>query len=372
MGKKTRIAVLFGGASSEYEVSLRSVAFVLENLDKEKYDPILIGIDRHGKWNVFSGPIENIQQDDWMHSGKSKTAFVTPSPNISGVVILSEDGSYQIAGIDVIFPVLHGWGGEDGRLQGLLDLSGIPYVGCGAIASATCMDKEITHVRLERAGVPMTDWFWVSEGAVKAGIGPKNEYVTSNGKTDLSEIIKEIDERLGWPAFVKPCNAGSTVGVSKVSTPEEVEEALKAAFKEDHKVLIEKAVVGQEVECAVLGNADLTASVLGEIVSEDFYDYDAKYTNDTAKLYIPAHLPEKTAEQVREIALKAYQEMECTGLSRVDFFVEKDGGIVLNEINTLPGFTSISMYPQLMEASGLNGCELVDALVRLALERKEA
>lgn len=370
MGKKTRIAVLFGGASSEYEVSLRSASFILDNLDMEKYDPILIGIDRQGNWNLFSGPLGNIMEDNWLHSGKAKTAILTPSPNVGGVLILSEDGTYRIAGIDVVFPVLHGWGGEDGRLQGLLDLSKIPYVGCRAMASASCMDKEIAHVRMERAGILMTDWIWVSEGDVKAGIGARGKYQTSQGETSIDEIKGIIHKKFGWPVFVKPCNAGSTVGVSKVSNAEELQDALDKAFKEDRKILIEKAVVGQEVECAVLGNEKPVASVLGEIASEDFYDYEAKYVNDTAKLYIPAHVSKEVAERVREIAIAAYTEMECTGLSRVDFFVTEEGEILLNEINTLPGFTSISMYPRLMKEEGFEGSMLIDRLVELALEGK--
>jgi D-alanine-D-alanine ligase len=241
-------------------------------------------------------------------------------------------------------------------VQGLLQLAGIPFVGCSALVSAVCMDKAITNSLLETAGIPQAHYLW---------------FFTDNYRTGADKIRKKIESRLGYPVFVKPANSGSSVGVSKVTKPEELDAAIQRAGKEDIKIVVEEAIVGQEVECAVLGLSRPEASGVGEIASgAEFYDYDDKYNTGEAKLFIPAHIPEETAQEVRENALRAYRMLGCSGLSRVDFFVRKsDGAVLLNELNTLPGFTGISMYPKLWEAAGVPIPQLLDRLIRLAFDK---
>ena len=261
----------------------------------------------------------------------------------------------QCLPVDVVFPVLHGKNGEDGTIQGLLDLAGIPYVGCGTLASAMCMDKAVTHTILRSAGIHQADYLW---------------FYISSYERDPGTIRGKVRDQLGYPVFVKPANAGSSVGVSKVRCEEELDAAIKRAAHEDGKVVVEEAIAGQEVECAVLGNASPEATIVGEISSSaDFYDYDDKYVNGTSRLYIPARVSKEVSNQIRETAARAYRMLGCTGLARVDFFVRNGEEVILNELNTMPGFTSISMYPKLWEAVGKSFSALADDLIALAFER---
>ncbi len=352
MEKKT-VAVIFGGASSEHEVSLRSVVSVLQNIPRDRYNTVTVGITKNGRWLYYDGELEGISDGSWKERGA--TAFLSPDSGIHGLVVL-QDGGYKIIRVDAVFPVLHGKNGEDGTIQGLLEMAGIPFVGCDCLASAACMDKCVTHTILDNAQIPTARWCEVRK----------------NQMGDFPEVEQKIRKKLGYPVFVKPANAGSSVGVSKARSFGELEEALKLAFQHDRKAVVEETIVGKEVECAVLGNGDPFASVIGEIEPvRELYDYEGKYLDGSTNLYIPARIPEEVAEEIRRIAVKAYRAIGCEGFSRVDFFARADGSIILNEINTIPGFTSISMYPKLMEASGVPYPELIDRLIRLGIQRAE-
>ena len=352
-------AILFGGVSSEYEVSLQSAFSVIENINRDKYDLVLIGITREGRWLLYTGPTDLIPQDRWQDPAWTLPAFVSPDQTIHGLVIpKARDGSAcSFQHIDVVFPVLHGKNGEDGTVQGLLQLAGIPYVGSGVLSCAATMDKEVTHILLENAGIRTSPWITVHREDLQ----------------DLPALSARLDETLGYPVFVKPANAGSSVGISKVKAPDQLACALELAFRHDEKVLIERAVPNPiEVESAVLGNpgGEITVSMLGEVVPcNEFYDYNAKYIDNASQLFIPARLDPELSEQVRSIAAKAYRLLGCRGLCRVDFLVSGDRGeIFLNELNALPGFTSISMYPKLMTAGGVSYADLIDRLLELAME----
>jgi D-alanine-D-alanine ligase len=373
---KKQVCVLFGGVSSEYEVSLRSAASVLRHMDREAYDIHMLGITRDGRWLSYTGPIDLIESDGWHRSPYARRATLSPDRAHGGILLFpgktaiphSQRIRQRLMGgdepqpdegallpVDVVFPVLHGKNGEDGTVQGLLELAGIPYVGCGVLASAACMDKEVTHHLLQSAGIPKTKL-----------IGLRRDDVE-----DFRILETRLSSELGYPLFVKPANAGSSVGITKVKSPDMLEKALEDAFLHDDKLVVEQAVIGKEVECAVLGNrGPLAAEVVGEVApAHDFYDYAGKYLDDSTALYIPATISPTIAQKVREIAVAAYKIMGCRGLARVDFFVRGDGEIILNEINTLPGFTSISMYPKLFEASGLSYSQLIDKLIAYALEK---
>lgn len=351
MSKKT-IAFLFGGVSSEHDISTISAKGIIQNTDKEKYNIILIGITKDGEWFLFDDDIEMIPHDGWLKSGSLKKAFISPDSKIHGIV--TEDGE-QIF-VDAVFPILHGKNGEDGTMQGLLQLAGIPFVGCDATSSGVCMDKAVTNAVCDMNGIKQADWCSFT----------KYDY-DKNKNTCLDEAI----ERLGFPIFVKPANAGSSVGITKAENKEQLEKGFEIAFKEDKKVVLEEFINGFEVECAVMGNDEPVAAEVGEVLSAvEFYDYDAKYNNPNSETLIPASLPEEKRDAVREQAVKAYKTLGCEGLSRVDFFVDKKSGeILLNEINTIPGFTPISMYPKLFEAVGISYSEVIDRLIDLAFER---
>lgn len=355
--KKLRLAVIFGGASSEHEVSLMSAASILENLDHEKYDVFMVGITKQGKWLLYTGPVSGLKDGGWEKPEHSVPAFLSPDPGVHGLVVL-KDGGNQLLPLDCIFPALHGKNGEDGTIQGLFQLSGIPYVGCGTLSSAVCMDKAVTHTLLSAANIEQAHYLWFYADRFDAA---------------PDTIKSKIEARLQFPVFVKPANAGSSVGVSKVERKEDLDAAIRKAAAEDSKVVVEEGIKGQEVECAVLGNREAQASPVGEIgASAAFYDYDDKYINGTSQLYIPARLDPEVAEKVRQTAVRAYRWLGCSGLARVDFFVtEGDHRVILNEINTLPGFTSISMYPKLWIENGLSYSELLDRLIQLAFEKEE-
>ena len=354
---KQKVAVVFGGASSEHDVSQWSAASVLRAIPRERFDILLVGITRDGRWFLYDGPVEAVEDGSWEQSGSLVPALISPDAGTHGLLLLEEGGARAVR-VDVVFPVLHGRNGEDGTIQGLLEMAGIPYVGCGVTASANCMDKCIAKTLFTAAGIPNARWVEAS-------------------RWDLDRL-DQLEERaagaLSYPMFIKPVRAGSSVGVHKVTEPAQFADAVRDALSFDDRVLIEECIKGQEVECAVMGNHEPVASQLvGEIVASGFYDYEGKYLNDSAQLYIPARIPQPAAERVRALAVKAYRALGCQGLARVDFFVcggEDGRGVILNEINTLPGFTSISMYPKLFLASGYDYPGLVEKLIDLALERR--
>ena len=352
--KKLNVCVLFGGISPEHAVSLRSAESVLNNMDSEKYNVFPVGITREGKWLLFGGKDYALLPDGvWQSHADNRAAAISPVRG-QGLLIFDED-RITTQSIDVVFPVLHGENGEDGAMQGLLQMAGIPYVGPHVAASAVAMDKTLTKLVVDNAGVPQAAWQLVR---------------SSEMKNRMEQILGDLEARFAYPMFVKPAGTGSSVGVSKASDRVTLEAALLSAGAFDEKVLVEEFICGREVEVAVLGNDNPVASICGEIDSgADFYDYDSKYITDTSTAYIPARIPEDVAEQVREAAVKVYSVVGCQGLSRVDFFVTfEDNRVVFNEINTLPGFTSISMYPKLFAASGIPYGQLIDQLLQLALE----
>ena len=352
--KKLSVCVLFGGVSPEHEVSLRSAESVLNNLDKEKYNIFPVGITKTGEWILYGGrDYSKLPTGEWQHCPENRRAAISP---VRGQGLLNFEGDCVVRErIDVVFPVLHGENGEDGSIQGLLQLAGLPYVGPGVAASATCMDKTLTKLVADKAGIRQAAWRLVTAQEVE---------------NSLDAALDRLEAAFPYPIFVKPAGTGSSVGVAKAKNREALAAALRNAAKFDKKVLAEEFINGREVEVAVLGNDNPAASVCGEIDSgTEFYDYDAKYISDCARLYIPARIDEMTAEQVRDAAVKVFTAMGCRGLSRVDFFVTYEGSeIVFNEINTIPGFTSISMYPKLFEASGIPYSELLDQLIELAQE----
>ena len=350
--KKT-LAVIFGGASSEHEVSRVSCAGVLRALDMSKYDVIKLGITKDGKWLKTHASPEMIEDGSWEEL-VNFPAFITPDTHIRGIVTIC-GGALEITPVDAAFPVLHGRGGEDGCIQGLFELAGIPYIGAGVAASANCMDKGITKILMHAAGVPQAKWisFYI------------HEYLQ-----DEKKYIYEI-EKLNYPVFVKPSSTGSSVGITKAKNKKELTVAIKTAAGYNDKIIVEEFIKCREIEVAVLGNYFPEASGCGEIAPErDFYDYTAKYRDENSLLYIPARIDAAVTEKVRGLAIKAYRAAGCMGMSRVDFFVDGDK-IIFNEINTIPGFTSISMYSKLFAAAGIPYGELLDRLIELAFEKAE-
>ncbi|MGI6085533.1 MAG: D-alanine--D-alanine ligase family protein [Acetivibrionales bacterium] len=360
---KIKVTVLFGGQSSEHEVSRISAQCVLENIDRDRFEVQTIGITQKGEWLRYEGDIKLIGTGEWEpvarsmlqnnnNSGRLNESVMT-APTCLDLVSFKNEKNHN-TGVDVVFPVLHGPNGEDGSVQGLLQLADIPYVGCNILSSAAGMDKEFSKLVFNNAGIPQAKYIKVYRNEIDGS---------------MPYIISQISDKLGWPCFVKPANAGSSVGVSKARTPEELGSALKCATLYDKKILIEEFIKGREIECAVLGNENPVASVVGEIVpSNEFYDFNAKYIDGKSDTIIPANIEYDTAEQVRLFAVKAFKALGCSGLSRVDFFVKESGEVVLNEINTMPGFTSISMYSKLWEASGIPYKELITRLIELAFE----
>lgn len=348
----TTIAIIFGGQSAEHEVSLKSATNIFNAIDRSKFNPLLIGIDRAGNW--FYNPeykMQNINlaKDDYFADATS----VYMAYSSEKIEIISKNTNMIMANVDVAFPIVHGTFGEDGTLQGFLKSMSIPFVGPDVLGSAIAMDKDVTKRLLKAANIPVA-----------------NSYTLY--KYNPSEYLySEIVSTLGLPLFVKPANAGSSVGVSKVTNEDEFIIALSTAFQYDNKILVEEAIIGKEIECAVLGNEHIRASVVGEIVAtKDFYSYDAKYISSTgAKLQIPTEINAEISGQIRECAVKAFKTICCEGMARVDFFLTKDNRFVLNEVNTLPGFTEISMYPKLWEQTGIPYKDLITELISLSLQR---
>lgn len=351
-----KLAVLFGGVSSEHEISCLSAASILRNLDKDKYDIYAVGITREGKWYYCpTCDPDRIENGAWERMADKVPAVLTPDRGIHGLLLMHE-GKTETVRIDCVFPVLHGVGGEDGTIQGLLELADIPYVGCGVAASANSMDKSITKAIVDTAGVRQAKYYLALRHDFERG---------------AEGVVRAAADALGaFPVFVKPCSQGSSVGVAKANDMLELAAGLTEAFGLDSKVLVEEFIDGHEVECAVLGNQKPVASTVGEIApTQEFYTFDAKYKDESSKLYIPAHITEQQIETVRQNALRVYTALGCRGLSRVDFFVTHEGGeVVFNELNSIPGFTSISMYPKLFDYEGLRHPALLDRLIELALE----
>ena len=349
---KETLVVLFGGQSSEHVVSCMSAANVIDQIDKNKYDLLLIGITEEGQW-ILTPSVDEIRNDTW-RSGKTH-AVLSPDATKKCVIISEGDVTKEVK-VDMVFPVLHGLRGEDGTVQGLLELARIPYVGCGVLASAVSMDKLYTKLIVDSLGIRQADYVPVRRSQLQ----------------DMDSVIAAIEKKLSYPVFVKPSNAGSSRGVNKAENKEELIFALNEAAKHDRKILVEETIIGHEVECAVFGGGlrEVKASGVGEIMAAaEFYDFDAKYYNAESKTVVDPELPGNAAEDVRKAAGEIFQAVDGYGLSRVDFFVTDAGEVVFNEINTLPGFTAISMYPMLWEARGISKPQLVDDLINHAKER---
>ena len=366
MDRKVNVGVIFGGKSAEHEVSLMSATSIIRAIDKEKYNVVPIGITKEGSWMIYNGPIEEIENGKW-EGISNKLLTDKPKENAFSIIPVGKkecDVSTVIPPglskkIDVVFPVLHGPYGEDGTIQGLLEMADIPYVGAGVLSSSLCMDKVFAKKLFELEGLNVVEYFVV---------------LRSKLKTNIDYYIAMIEKQFHYPVFIKPANLGSSVGITKAHDREELVSGLEEAAKYDRKILVERGVPCREIECAVLGNEDPQASVVGEIIpSHEFYDYEAKYFDDgKSRLIIPAHLPDDKSDEVRQMAVTAYKALDCSGLSRVDFFLEKETNkVYINEINTMPGFTKFSMYPLLWQETGLPYDKLIDKLIQLALERYE-
>jgi D-alanine-D-alanine ligase len=363
--KKQRVLILFGGKSGEHEVSIVSAKSVYQALDPKKYEVVLVGIDKDGKW-LLPDETRLLAQ-----SSNPKLVSLNATEQVVGMLPYANEGKLVAVGgdaplksalaFDVVLPILHGPNGEDGTVQGLLELANVPYVGSGVLGSALCMDKDVAKRVLRDAGIPVVPFITVKR---------------SHFRENPAKVCQEAEKRFSYPYFVKPANMGSSVGVSKVKSAGEAESKIREAFQYDTKILIEQAIEARELECAVLGNESPKASIVGEIVPHgEFYSYDSKYVDENgAELLIPA--PDLSASQVADLqrlALASFLALECAGMARVDFFQDKKtGALYLNELNTIPGFTPVSMYPKLWEASGLAYSELIDELIELAIERHAA
>jgi D-alanine-D-alanine ligase len=354
--KKKKVGIIFGGKSAEHEVSLQSAKNIVDAIDKEKYDVVLVGIDKDGKWhlNDKTSYLLNAENPKLIALNKSEDNIAIV-PGTANNQLIHAENAVSLDQLDVVFPIVHGTLGEDGSLQGMLRLANLPFVGPSVLGSSVCMDKDIAKRLLHAAGIN-----------VAKGITVKR---SNRGKISF----EEVSGYLGTPMFVKPANQGSSVGVSKVKTKEEFDAAIESAFQYDHKVVIEENIIGREIECAVLGNDEPIASIPGEVLpNTDFYSYESKYIDEKgADLAIPADLTDSQVKKVQEAAIKAFQTLECEGLSRVDFFLTENDELYVNEVNTLPGFTKISMYPKLWEISGIPYSELISRLIELAIERHQ-
>ncbi len=362
--KKIRVGLVFGGRSGEHEVSLASATAVQANLNPEKYEVVPIGITKTGSWLLGTEPRQLLAAEQQTHAALDRV----PDAQTTEVALTSDSGGRHLIPVqsgpdlgkqgvlDVIVPVLHGTYGEDGSLQGLLDMADVPYVGCGVLGAALGMDKEKMKMVFESVGLPNVAYL----------VFRRNEWERAP-----EEILDRVEVRLSYPTFVKPVNLGSSVGINKARNRQELTHAINVAAEYDRKIIVEQGINCREFECAVLGNDEPLASVVGEIVSSnEFYDYRAKYIDGKSQPVIPADIPQETAEEIRRQAITAFTALDLNGLSRVDFFMERESGkVYINEVNTMPGFTEISMYPKLWEASGLPYTQLLDRLIELAIER---
>lgn len=352
--RKKKVGIIFGGKSAEHEVSLQSAKNIVDAIDRDKYEVVLIGIDKDGKWQL------NESSSYLLHADNPKLIQLNKSNDTVAIVpgdkerqFIHTSNATKLEEVDVVFPIVHGTLGEDGSIQGMLRLADLPFVGPDVLASSVCMDKDVAKRLLQGAGI----------NVAKGLVFRKNEQDEISFETAV--------EALGNPMFIKPANQGSSVGISKVTTEEAFYQGVQEAFRYDHKIVIEECIIGREIECSVLGNEEPKASLLGEILPQtEFYSYESKYIDEKgAELAIPADVSEETTKRVQDVAIQAFKALECEGLARVDFFLTEAGDIYLNEINTLPGFTKISMYPKLWEVSGLSYQELITTLIELAMDR---
>lgn len=351
MGKmqteKKKVAILFGGCSSEHEVSLQSAYSMITHVNTEKYEPVLIGITREGNWFWYRGELEKIPKGTWETEPDNIPVAVSPDKRIHGMWVLEKTGAYPVR-LDAAFPVLHGKNGEDGTVQGVFELAGIPVAGCGLLSSALCMDKDMAH-RL----------------AAAAGVKVPNSHLF--GKEEEKQIHEWAD-RLGYPLFVKPLRAGSSFGITRVMCPEELENAVKEAFLHDSLVLMEEEIKGVEVGCAIMGKEELTIGAVDEIeLSEGFFDYTEKYTLKTSAIHVPARITAEKTAQIKETAQTVYRALNCSGFARVDMFLTPAGDIFFNEVNTIPGFTAHSRFPGMLREIGISFAEVIDRLLKMTL-----
>lgn len=350
--EKKQVAIIFGGCSTEYEVSLSSAASVIEHMDPYRYDIVPVGITRDGRWLRYPGSVEEIRQDCWHAHPGCLPAFISPSREIAGLVELVNT-EFRVTRLDVVVPMLHGRNGEDGTLQGLLELSGIPFVGCGLLSSAVCMDKEIAHTLVRAAGIDTPESVTIYKG-------------------QTMDKVLAAAAVFGFPLYVKPARSGSSIGITKANHIDELMEGVKLAFQHDNKVLIEQNVNGFEVGCAVLGNADPIVSEVDEIeIEAGFFNYQEKYSLETSMIHLPARISAEKAANIKQAALTIYQVLGCQGFARVDMFLSSEGKLLFNEVNTIPGFTSKSRYPNMLKMIGITYTEIVDRLIQLALEEQE-
>ncbi len=356
MTRKLRVAVLFGGQSGEHDVSLRSAQAILRHIDRERFEPVPIGITRDGQWLVGGDPLRELAAQSRLPLEGIHDAEPLAGDGSTGVRVLRAPEPLWSGEFDVVFPVLHGPYGEDGTIQGLLELVGVPYVGCGVLASAVAMDKPTAKRLFASVGLDQARWL---------------VFTWQEWEREQAALVARIERELGYPCFVKPANLGSSVGVSKVRNRAELAAAVELANRYNRRILVEEGIDARELEVSVLGNEEPVASIVGEIVpSREFYDYEAKYIDTGSQLLIPAPISMEQAETVRRMAVEAFRVIDGAGMARVDFFLERPTGrILINEVNTIPGFTAISMYPKLWEASGLCFRDLITRLIELALER---
>ncbi|MDD3049343.1 MAG: D-alanine--D-alanine ligase [Bacilli bacterium] len=351
---KIKLAVIFGGKSSEYGVSLHSASSAIENMDTNLYELIFIGIDELGKWHHYPGDVEGIEHDEWKNHPGLCDVVLSCSEAQKGFIKLNKDHHYEMIEVDCLFPILHGKNGEDGTIQGLFELANIPYVGCDHLCSAISMDKDYTHIICEAAGIHMASYLCVKQSA----------------DLNFKEIFKQVEEKLDFPVFIKPANAGSSYGISKIENYEEFEKGLKFAFTYDKKVILETGIDGFEIGCAVLGNDELFVGEVDEIdTNNDFFDFEAKYALQNTMIHCPARISEALTNEAKEMAKTIYQALGCSGLTRVDMFVDKNQQLVFNEVNTIPGFTKASRYPTMMKNAGVDFKTLINRLVKLAMNQ---
>ena len=346
--EKLNVAVLFGGCSPEYGVSLESAYAVITHMDRTRYNPVLIGISSAGNWYHYTGETEKIKSDAWNTPADCTPALVVPDRDSHALLVLKNTGMEQIS-LDAAFPVLHGRNGEDGTVQGLLELAGIPLVGCGVLASALCMDKDRAHKLAQAAGVNVPGSIVLAQAM------------------DMDNALASAD-KLGYPLFVKPLRAGSSYGITKVAGQDELPGAIKLAFEYDSNIILEEAISGFEVGCAVLGNDTLTVGELDEIeLSNGFFNFTEKYTMKTSAIHVPARIPPAKAAEMKETAQRIYKALGCRGFARVDMFLDENGKVVFNEVNTIPGFTAHSRYPSMMKAVGMSFEQVISSVIELAV-----
>lgn len=348
--KKKDIAVLFGGCSSEYSVSLESASGVIGHMDREQYNPILVGITKSGDWFYFTGDTAKIAADTWCNAADCVPAVLCPNRNVRDLLALYKDGFERIS-VDAVFPVLHGRNGEDGTVQGACELAGIPVVGCGTLASALGMDKDRAHKLVSLAGVRVPKSFVLE-------------------KTDKPDSAQKWAEAIGYPLFVKPVKAGSSYGITKITENGQLMAAVEEAFRYDNQVIVEECIPGFEVGCAVMGNTELSTGEIDEIeLADGFFDFTEKYNLITSKIHVPARIPKEKSDELKQTAKTIYRALGCRGFARVDMFLTPEGEIVFNEVNTIPGFTPHSRFPSMMKAAGISFDDVITQAIELAVEQ---